>query len=75
MSNPVERFFGLFNLDPCKRYPTNQLLFEGLQRSDTVAIQCLLLKCRRSVAFLLRQADLPENALTDDVLNESTLIF
>lgn len=75
MSNPLGSFFGLFNLDPCKRYPTNLLLFEGLQRVETQAIKCLQMKSRRSVAFLLRQAGLSESDLTDDVLNESILIL
>jgi RNA polymerase sigma factor (sigma-70 family) len=75
MSNSLGSFFGLFNLDPCKRYPDNRLLFEGLQRLDTAAIKCLLLKCRGSVSHLLRQAGMQENNLTDDVLNECVLIF
>ncbi len=75
MSHSLGRFLGLFNLDPGKRYPTNLLLFEGLRRLDTQAIQCLQIKCRRSVAYLLRQAGLSASDLTDDVLNESILVF
>jgi RNA polymerase sigma factor (sigma-70 family) len=75
---PMPRLFGrlydFFNLDPCRRYGTHELLFQGLLSRQDDAIQCLMLKSRRSVAFLVKKAGL-DAYYTDDVLHEAVVIF
>ena len=60
--------------DPCKPYDTHERLFQGLQRSERQAVVCLQLKALQTVKKLVSQYSLPAE-MTDDILNQSTLIF
>jgi RNA polymerase sigma factor (sigma-70 family) len=74
MDSTIEQIFRLFNLDPCKKYKTHEDLYKGLKAKKTDAIQCLMLKSRPSVAFLVKQTGLSETYI-DDILHESILIL
>lgn len=69
-----EPIYDFFKLNPCKPYSTHELLFQGLSKSDTGAIQCLMLKSRKSVAFIVQKTGL-NAGFTEDVLNEAIVIF
>ncbi|MCC6282327.1 MAG: RNA polymerase sigma factor [Saprospiraceae bacterium] len=69
-----EPIYNFLKLNPCTPYRTHELLFQGLAKSDSRAIQCLMLKSRKSVAFIVQKTGLSAN-YTEDVLNEAIVIF
>jgi RNA polymerase sigma factor (sigma-70 family) len=74
MANFLEGLFGLFNLDPCKKYPNKESLYEGLKRQESEAIQCVVWQSKRMVANLVTQAGLPVD-MSEDVMSEAVIIF
>lgn len=60
--------------NPCKRFSTPELLFQGLQQLDNQAILCMQLKALNSTRKFARQYRLPDSEV-DDIINQSTLIF
>ena len=60
--------------DPCKRFDTLELLFEGLRRLDNAAILCLQVRALPSVKKIAAGYGLPVEK-ADEILNSSTLVF
>lgn len=60
--------------NPCKRYSSNQALFEGLQAQDERAILCLQTKAMPMVMKQVRGFGLGKSQ-GDEILNRATLIF
>lgn len=59
---------------PCKQFETHERLFEGLKNLENAAILCLQTKALNSVRKFVQQYGLPSEQ-TDDILNQSTLVF
>lgn len=60
--------------NPCKRFSTPELLFQGLVQLDNQAILCVQSKALNSARKFAKQYQLPDSEV-DDILNQSTLIF
>lgn len=60
--------------DPCKRFADNEQLFAGLSTGSNEAIVCLQTKAMPMVRQAVIRAGLSRDR-TEEVLNESTLIF
>ncbi len=60
--------------NPCRSFETHERLFRGLQRLENAAILCVQTKALPTIKKFVRQYGLPAEQ-TDDILNQSTLIF
>jgi hypothetical protein len=60
--------------DPCKRFGSHELLFEGLQNLDNAAILCIQVRALPSVKKIVAGYGLPSEKV-DELLNAATLVF
>lgn len=74
MANFLDGLFGLFNLDPCKKYPDQKSLYDGLKRHESEAIQCIVWQSKDMVVNLVKQAGLSID-MAEDIMSESLMIF
>lgn len=63
-----------FPSDPCKRFGSHELLFEGLRKLDNAAILCLQVRASASVKKIVAGYGLADEK-AEEILNSATLVF